>query len=1157
MSIDKQSGTFIALKSKIYSNPYGMDYIEYFMNHFQVTFIKNKFDEFMQIPLIKSKTHSRYFPINIESLKKSEFIEYANLEKTLFWNALVIRHYSKSINKFIEFRNVFSFHLLLGEYEIADKVLDQICSEFGYSLWWIENKLALLEEIGGLKKQKEFTNTILKNETIEGIVRYLTYFYSMRAEFSISVDKYDQTIRKDIDDYQIAGLPSSLLNYLGYKLNYFNTLKITNHRDLFNNESNSSIIDIYTTYIQLSQNIIINNNVVDINPNSLFDSLKIVYSKINDHQLINNVLALNPQEKLRPIYIDTINKFIEILDLYTIGDYVQCIDKCEKMLKRSPYFIDICEILTKSRIRIGHYQNDEIAKKETPIAQLMRYMESIILYGPDCERNYKKLLKMTLLYSSQSWASQIVGFVNKEFISDRGPLGTNINQLLLLNAIPFSPRFVEIFMKGDNRNEYLNILRKAFPDSVALQMRLSINDDSNSSNTYNIPEYRYQKYIAISNLKLGLYSQALEIFNSNILQNDLLYKYDAIAGIIKCLTLEQNYAKLINCIVHYYFINKNIIRIIPLREIIYQLEAGEYEKLKDNIALSIVYDIFIRATNDECDNRIIELYEDYLNSNGVEKPSELLTVLDSTNSDYLIYFLKYVCSHNRLAYSIIYKNSVEAEQERIAIYQTLAVIDFPNQEEYMSEIQQISQKLIIRNVLRKYEQSKIYVDIPGIKNKLEKSIRESYNRYQSLSVLNESAIEDIVAQIKDMLPSVQSNSQKIIYIDRRERHELFKTMVIEIRDQFVSSNEYGLDTYLSTGIRHGTLVGQIRAIMENDNLMTQKESTSGEYLTNEYWLNKYCDIANESKAKLIVALNEFSRSIDEYIELIKRNLIQIKTESKNTQGLFDYCLSESLYYKMRNSIISNSEYDDFVDVVINTLWAITDDNLHTIKEYFSNIIKNEFDSIFMTLQNNLKHVGCDLKELAHDIQTAKTRILYELDKIATWFTRTRGSGNVDFPIEWPLEASFEMVKNCYPKKFINYNKNIKFNGMLKAFSLNAFCSLFYIIFDNIIKHDGAIGAVSDADISIISSDQYLTIEIKNKVYFSDNYEYEKQKIYDKREELIADEGIETVMTEGGTGFHKIKRLMRVDLRSKGHLDIDLKEDKFEIILKIDIKEILV
>lgn len=57
-----------------------------------------------------------------------------------------------------------------------------------------------------------------------------------------------------------------------------------------------------------------------------------------------------------------------------------------------------------------------------------------------------------------------------------------------------------------------------------------------------------------------------------------------------------------------------------------------------------------------------------------------------------------------------------------------------------------------------------------------------------------------------------------------------------LRDRFLSDPKYGLDFFLSTRIRHGTLVNQIRHEFQAHNLVTNI-GENNQYKDDEFWTN--------------------------------------------------------------------------------------------------------------------------------------------------------------------------------------------------------------------------------------------------------------------------------------------------------------------------------
>lgn len=139
----------------------------------------------------------------------------------------------------------------------------------------------------------------------------------------------------------------------------------------------------------------------------------------------------------------------------------------------------------------------------------------------------------------------------------------------------------------------------------------------------------------------------------------------------------------------------------------------------------------------------------------------------------------------------------------------------------------------------KVDDNKIYVDTQSIKdNELDeaKALFKMYEQSSSEeSVLSES-VSMLVHKLREMgigvevfLGSLEHGQERVNY-----QYDILKRMFIYIRDQFLFNPKSGLDNYLSTRIRHGTLINQLRNHFETDNLISNKVNDA--YIPNEFWI---------------------------------------------------------------------------------------------------------------------------------------------------------------------------------------------------------------------------------------------------------------------------------------------------------------------------------
>ncbi len=184
------------------------------------------------------------FPRRINELKQTPPLIYSNLDRELYWSALVIKLFINEINSFLPLKLEFEYNFLTGQYDKALVILENVEKKFGYSIWLIENNISLLQELYGLEKQKEYYRGISDDNSVSGIIRYLSYLHSMRAEPNLSFIRYEEMVKIAVEG---PAFLDEFTQYLSYKANCFGSDIIQNYPSILYYESTSSIFDRYLT----------------------------------------------------------------------------------------------------------------------------------------------------------------------------------------------------------------------------------------------------------------------------------------------------------------------------------------------------------------------------------------------------------------------------------------------------------------------------------------------------------------------------------------------------------------------------------------------------------------------------------------------------------------------------------------------------------------------------------------------------------------------------------------------------------------------------------------------------------------------------------------------------------------------------------------------
>jgi len=302
----------------------------------------------------------------------------------------------------------------------------------------------------------------------------------------------------------------------------------------------------------------------------------------------------------------------------------------------------------------------------------------------------------------------------------------------------------------------------------------------------------------------------------------------------------------------------------------------------------------------------------------------------------------------------------------------------------------------------------------------------------------------------------QEYKKKHITLDDQLR-KIFRELLTEIRQEYLFSNEHGLDSYLSTRIRHGTITGQLRKTFSDLYLITTKDSKTDIYLDNRYWIKKLSLEKNLPTFNTI--MNNFSKDIDDYNTLIKNSLIQIKIDEP-AEALFDFTFTSHFNIYTINHYYSNymnevDDYKDFIGYSIDIFQVITENNLKLIRMYFNENVKTYFLNLLQRLEKEINEINQNnqFSVLLNNIRRSRTEIQMTIDTVSSWF-ETKKREDVNFEIKDAIDTSKEIIDNLFSSSIrLNINYKIQYNEIFQGKYFISFVDCFKIFFENIIEYE--------------------------------------------------------------------------------------------------------
>lgn len=1137
--MDKKEFRKLIAKHK---NPY--DLIFAAKNQTPIELITDLYASFKKISYVSRYLEGNLFPNNLNEFNSSTSNHFVNFEKELVWLTAILKDHSKEINSFNYYRALYNNLLFQSDFEKAFEVLQKIEQEIGLSIWLIENKIKLLQKTEGISKHKRYLQEIIQNENVSEIARVILHFKSMCVEEIFSSEKYEQELQNYIDKL-FENHPNAVgRSYFLDKLS-LTIPKYENEPFKLKIDKTFPLVDRYielTKYLfALSEKNILSDKCLDLIVENL--------SNINEDPYVA-FLSKSKSENLS----DKDKKVIEILDLYSSGDYPSVIKYALDFIAHNPTYIELFDPFLKACIYLG--EPIEINPGNL-LGNILHTIRDVYVDKSNLLTRIQPLIKICYENSLEVWAWKLYSFINNLIEPANANLNYQLCRIGFKNfLLPKAQIFKEIYSE-EEISTIISSLEKNAPNSSTLKLHTVFSKaDIASLKSLNFPKDRELKYLGAIQYSLKNYSDTIQSYEQLLTITNEIHYFEIYSVLAKCYLQILDFNKLSKIISNHYLKDISIVSKEDFEIIINLLDEQTYDK--SLIDIPILYYYYSKNISHNKDYLLTDIYEDFLYAQGLSKPSELdiSKSLDFNSKSKLSFFLEKICSMDTMSKSIEFNNISEVEEERIKICNLLKQINPTNDDDYDKEIQEITRKMTLKQITRVIDSNKIYVDENGIKRNLLKKIAEDFTRFKSIKGFDNEKLEQYISLNN-------FSNAKFVPIFINEKWGTFVKLVKEIRNEFVYSKNYGLNGYLSVNIRHGTLIGHLRRELEREHLITQIDSISETYIPNTYWLEKI--ITNDIEKEIIQEkMNIFSESYDSKIAQLKDQYIQIKTEDNlDSLGLFDYSLYisilRSLYYEVIR--IDDLSLEKFIDFIISHLWDITEKNLSEIRVFLNSEFRSHINSYFEELLFNLDSMpkSVNLLELTNKIVEVKTQTNREIDILISWFTKNKDYEIENFVLALPIEIAYKSSKNMNInitseiKIINNSSQEFKFQGKY----LNPLVTLFTNLFDNAMKRSGFGSLDIYIEFKIINYE--LFIKVTNKVNLEKvPLEERIKKIEESKSKLkLESKSIDFISTEGGSGLPKLLKLTKIDLACDGSLDFNIFDDIFQVDLKIHIQRLLV
>ena len=425
---------------------------------------------------------------------------------------------------------------------------------------------------------------------------------------------------------------------------------------------------------------------------------------------------------------------------------------------------------------------------------------------------------------------------------------------------------------------------------------------------------------------------------------------------------------------------------LPVSQALEPFQSENFQKLSTIENAVVALHLWVQTAHDDRLHswRVFSI-EELLYRHGVDRPSLLQIADEPVARARQLHILGRACTLEVLDMLISMGSTREVLEERAAICKRLLDAGaLQEAQAYRDELLSITRSLATERGLRVIDSSRVHVDLDQLRATLVEELGEALSRFLQLaqSELSTSETFDEATRAVAMLTAAEASA---LGLPSSEIDGILIAILARATDRFLFGVPGGLDSNLSKRVRHGSIVGYLRAPSARESLALLK-GDSGKYAAVQRPAF-FESIVQTEHRELTAHLSHFSNALDDILFHLKDSVLQVRSASRPI-GVFDLQITAPQYRILRSAALGSHSPDDLVSTLLVSLWAILGLSLQRAADYIQVAARREIDGVFESLRFRIAASGLSaaLKAaVGQAIGRAKAGTESALAQCAEWF----------------------------------------------------------------------------------------------------------------------------------------------------------------------------